>query len=437
MDGSVRHHCLRLRLPLQCAAPLPSLCVLFQWIGVYYLSFFTYAIKGLTQNELLPLVFTCQTDDLLTYGTAPNIKSICPINSGFDALKQYNMEPSLRSDGTPDTDEKWLYVRNVVLFFIGFNVAACYVLLKVNHWNSDSSAVGSLTDEEDDEVLDGLFTAGDAGAHQNGQPLASPAASGGAGNAVVNVHAPKYKPMVVTPTSLSFHNLTYSVDIPNPGACSGVKKRPLLKHVFGYVKPGMMVALMGPSGAGKTTLLDVLANKKTGGYVTGSMLINNKPRDASFQLISGYVEQFDSHEETATVREAIEFSAALRLPADMDPREKAERVESVLDTLGLRGVQDQQIGSIERGGISPELRKKVTIGVELVMNPAILFLDEPTTGLDSLGALAVMEAVRKLASTISVVCTIHQPSAEIMEKFDFMLLMKKVSRGGSLLVRRY
>src|ERR1700730_6979471 len=76
------------------------------------------------------------------------------------------------------------------------------------------------------------------------------------------------------------------------------------------------------------------------------------------------------------------------------------------------------------GGVSQEIRKKVTIAVELIMEPQLLFLDEPTTGLDSAGAFAVMAAVRNLAKSISVICTIHQPAAEIVGMFDWLLLLR-------------
>merc|ERR1719168_365331 len=86
------------------------------------------------------------------------------------------------------------------------------------------------------------------------------------------------------------------------------------------------------------------------------------------------------------------------------------------------------IGNDEEGGIAPEYRKKVTIGVELVMDPGLLFLDEPTTGLDSASAYAVMHCVKRLASDMSVVCTIHQPSKEVFEVFDYMMLLKPGGR---------
>jgi ABC-type multidrug transport system ATPase subunit len=191
-------------------------------------------------------------------------------------------------------------------------------------------------------------------------------------------------------------------------------KRTLITNMYGYAKPGMFISLIGASGSGKTTLLDVLAGKKTGGDILNPPLINGKLRDSSFSRIAGYVEQFDSHDETATIREAIEFSATLRLPGGMPYDVKMKKVESVI-----------RIGNYERGGVSPELRKKVTIAVELVMDPGLLFLDEPTTGLDSAGALAVMHAVRRLSKKISVICTVHQPSMEIVNCFTHMILLNK------------
>lgn len=93
--------------------------------------------------------------------------------------------------------------------------------------------------------------------------------------------------------------------------------------------------------------------------------------------------------------------------------------------VGLQEVVDDLIGDVDTGGVSPEMRKKVTIAVELVMNPGILFLDEPTTGLDAPSAIAVMNAVESLSRKISVLCTIHQPSAPVFAKFNYMLLLQK------------
>eukprot|EP01113_Clastostelium_recurvatum_P037483 TRINITY_DN5489_c0_g1_i3.p1 TRINITY_DN5489_c0_g1~~TRINITY_DN5489_c0_g1_i3.p1 ORF type:complete len:1654 (-),score=318.95 TRINITY_DN5489_c0_g1_i3:50-5011(-) len=199
--------------------------------------------------------------------------------------------------------------------------------------------------------------------------------------------------------------------------------KPLLRDVSGYIKPGMMLALMGPSGAGKSTLLDVLANRKTGGRISGELLINGKPRDRYFNRLSGYVEQFDTLEPTQTVREALVFSAMCRLPAEVPQEEKLAFVDQVMDKLDLFPLANRPIG-VGKAGLSQEQRKRVNIGVELAADPQLLFLDEPTTALDSGGAKKVITYVREIAKAgKSVICTIHQPSAVVFEMFDFLLLL--------------
>ena len=177
----------------------------------------------------------------------------------------------------------------------------------------------------------------------------------------------------------------------------------------------------------------MLAGKKTGGKITGDILVNGQPVDftGSFSRIAGYVEQFDSHNAFSTVREAVMFSGRLRLPRKTTANELNEKVDHCLSVLGIKHLGDAIIGSPGFGGVSQEVRKKVTIAVELIMEPSLLFLDEPTTGLDSAGAFAVLSAMQLLAKAggMTVVCTIHQPSAELAGMFDQMLLMKP---GGEL-----
>ena len=206
-----------------------------------------------------------------------------------------------------------------------------------------------------------------------------------------------------------------------------MEDRTLLKDNCGYVRPGEVIALMGPSGAGKSTLLDVLANKKNVGTITGDILLNGKKPDRYYNRCFGYVEQFDSHMTCLTVQEAIAFSAKLRLPADMSTPQKNKLVHKVMKQLELLPLKDRRIGGPgDSNSISQEARKKVTIAVELVSNPGLLFLDEPTTGLDGGAAYAVMKTVRKLADEekCSVICTIHQPSAEVFGLFDKILLLQ-------------
>lgn len=147
--------------------------------------------------------------------------------------------------------------------------------------------------------------------------------------------------------------------------------RRLLDHVSGWVKPGTLTALMGVSGAGKTTLLDVLAQRTTMGVITGDMLVNGKPLDASFQRKTGYVQQQDLHLETTTVREALRFSAMLRQPKSTPKEEKLAYVEDVIKMLHMEDFSEAVVGN-PGSGLNVEQRKLLTIGVELAAKPALL-----------------------------------------------------------------
>lgn len=93
----------------------------------------------------------------------------------------------------------------------------------------------------------------------------------------------------------------------------------LLVNVTGAFRPGVLTALVGVSGAGKTTLMDVLAGRKTGGVIEGSIRISGYPkRQETFARISGYCEQSDVHSPFLTVHESLLFSACLRLPSHVD-----------------------------------------------------------------------------------------------------------------------
>ncbi|KAF7185841.1 ABC multidrug transporter atrF [Pseudocercospora fuligena] len=217
----------------------------------------------------------------------------------------------------------------------------------------------------------------------------------------------------------TWKNLTYTVNTP-----SG--PRVLLDNVQGWVKPGMLGALMGSSGAGKTTLLDVLAQRKTQGQIKGSILVDGRELPISFQRSAGYCEQLDVHDPLATVREALEFSALLRQSRDIPRAEKLKYVDTIIDLLEMHDIENTLIGTTT-AGLSVEQRKRLTIGVELVSKPSILiFLDEPTSGLDGQAAFNIVRFLRKLADVgQAVLVTIHQPSASLFAQFDTLLLLAK------------
>ncbi|KAI9369377.1 ABC-2 type transporter-domain-containing protein [Aspergillus egyptiacus] len=205
--------------------------------------------------------------------------------------------------------------------------------------------------------------------------------------------------------------------------------RRILDHVNGWVKPGTATALMGVSGAGKTTLLDVLATRVTMGVVTGEALVDGRPRDDSFQRKTGYVQQQDVHLPTSTVREALQFSALLRQPAHFTRQEKLDYVEEVLDLLGMQSYADAVVG-VPGVGLNVEQRKRLTIGVELAARPQLLlFLDEPTSGLDSQTSWSILDLIDTLTKHgQAILCTIHQPSAMLFQRFDRLLFLAKGGR---------
>lgn len=202
--------------------------------------------------------------------------------------------------------------------------------------------------------------------------------------------------------------------------------RRILDHVDGWVKPGTLTALMGVSGAGKTTLLDALADRITMGVITGEMLVDGRPRDNSFQRKTGYVQQQDLHLSTTTVREALNFSALLRQPADVPRAEKLAYVEEVIKLLDMEEYADAVVGVLGEG-LNVEQRKRLTIGVELAAKPPLLlFVDEPTSGLDSQTSWAILDLLEKLTkSGQAILCTIHQPSAMLFQRFDRLLFLAK------------
>ncbi|KAJ0078966.1 hypothetical protein Patl1_23927 [Pistacia atlantica] len=190
------------------------------------------------------------------------------------------------------------------------------------------------------------------------------------------------------PLTHTFQDVQHYINTPSAMRKHGCarKKLQLLSDITGAVRPGVLTALMGVSGAGKTTLLDVLAGRKTSGYIKGEIKINCYPKvQETFARISGYCEQNDVHSPQITIEESLLFLCGcvwlLRL------------------TRKLKLVS----------GLSVEQRKRLTIAMELDANPSIIFMDEPTTGLDARSAAILMQAVKNVANTgRTITCTIHQ-----------------------------
>ncbi|XP_063103319.1 broad substrate specificity ATP-binding cassette transporter ABCG2-like [Cavia porcellus] len=223
---------------------------------------------------------------------------------------------------------------------------------------------------------------------------------------------------------LSFHNICYRVKEKNGFLFGkrGVEKE-ILSNVSGIMRPGLN-AILGPTGAGKSSLLSVLAARKNPEKFSGVVLINGDPYPADFRCCSGYVAQDDVMMDTLTVRENIHFSAALRLPTTISNHEKNEKINEVIEDLGLNKVADSKVGTEQIHGVSRSDRKKTSIAMELVTDPSILFLDEPTDALDSSTAHAVLLLLERLSRRgRTIIFSIRDPRYSIFKMFDSLTLL--------------
>jgi len=228
------------------------------------------------------------------------------------------------------------------------------------------------------------------------------------------------------PAYLGWSNVSFTL-APRVVQRSGKDPR-ILKDLSGSASPGEVVALMGASGCGKTSLMNVLSGRATsmGGHVvTANISINGqtvKPDELGPKV--AYVMQEDSLTATATPREALDFSARLRLPPSVTAAERKRMVDELIEILHLGGCADTMIGNELIKGISGGEKKRVSIGVELITQPSIIFLDEPTSGLDSYAAYSIVNTLKDLAKLgCTVISTIHQPSSEVFHLFDRVLLL--------------
>ncbi|CAF2629932.1 unnamed protein product [Rotaria sp. Silwood2] len=244
--------------------------------------------------------------------------------------------------------------------------------------------------------------------------------------------------------TLSFHNISYVIGQRQinsrcknwyPSFIKSKPKKQIIDDVSGIFASGMN-AIMGPTGCGKSSLLDILAYRKDNHGVSGQVFIDGYPPPSSYKYIVGYVVQDDIISGTLTVRENLMFSANVRLSDDVSDKERKERVTKVIHDLELEACADTKIGTEFLRGVSGGERKRTCIGMELVLSPKILFLDEPTT--DASTARNVMECLKELSkSGRTIIFSIHQPRYSIFKLFDTILLMckgKNIYHGSALAV---
>ncbi|KAF8117418.1 hypothetical protein N665_0011s0134 [Sinapis alba] len=239
------------------------------------------------------------------------------------------------------------------------------------------------------------------------------------------LHVPPAVPFV-----LSFNNLEYSVTLRQRFGSTSVKT--LLDDVSGEACDGDILAVLGASGAGKSTLIDALAGRVAKESLRGSVTLNgdNVLQSSLLKVISAYVMQDDLLFPRLTVKETLMFASEFRLPRSLSKSKKMERVEALIDQLGLRNAVNTRIGDEGHRGVSGGERRRVSIGIDIIHDPIVLFLDEPTSGLDSTNAFMVVQVLKRIARSGSlVIMSIHQPSARILDLLDRLIIL---SRGKSV-----
>ncbi|WP_017733168.1 ATP-binding cassette domain-containing protein [Nafulsella turpanensis] len=188
--------------------------------------------------------------------------------------------------------------------------------------------------------------------------------------------------------------------------------------------PGNLIGIMGASGAGKTTLLNVLAGIESPSE--GEILINGynlHTEKDQLQGVIGYVSQDDLLIEELTVYQNLYYNAKLCF-AGMPAEELHQRVLDMLESLGLEQRKDLKVGSVLDKTISGGQRKRLNIALELIREPAILFVDEPTSGLSSRDSENVIDLLKELSLKGKLIfVVIHQPSSDIYKMFDKMYIM--------------
>ena len=188
--------------------------------------------------------------------------------------------------------------------------------------------------------------------------------------------------------------------------------------------PGNLIGIMGASGAGKTTLLNVLAGIENPSE--GKILINGynlHTEKEKLQGVIGYVSQDDLLIEELTVYQNLYYNAKLCF-AGLPEDELHKRVIDMLESLGLEQRKELKVGSVLDKTISGGQRKRLNIALELIREPAILFVDEPTSGLSSRDSENVIDLLKELSLKGKLIfVVIHQPSSDIYKMFDKMYLM--------------
>lgn len=413
IDDAVRFSGIALNLLIVFTGyviPKPQLLNQYIWFGwLYWVNPISYAFEGVISNEFSDRVMNCSPSQLVPQGPG--------VDPAYQGCSLAGAQPNSQTvPGAAYLATSFSYSRSNLWRNWAVVIAFAVLYLLITVWATEtfsftSAGGGALIFKKSKRAKKAV---NQAPADEEQVVAGETSGSVMSGETTGEQQEEDALEQISSSESIfTWQNVEYTV--PYQGG-----ERKLLNKVNGYAKPGLMVALVGASGAGKTTLLNTLSQRQKIGVVSGDMLVDGKPLGVDFQRGTGFCEQMDLHDGTATIREALEFSAILRQDRNIPRQEKLDYVDKIIDLLELQHNQDVLVSSL---GV--EQKKRLTIGVELAAKPSLLlFLDEPTSGLDSNSAYSIVRFLKKLSSAgQAIICTIHQPSSVLIQQFDMILAL--------------
>lgn len=215
---------------------------------------------------------------------------------------------------------------------------------------------------------------------------------------------------------IQFKDLSYEVQIGYRG-----NTKQILKGIDGIFKAAELTAIMGPSGSGKSTLLNILTGFQQGDLKGTVEYISSEGRQNCnmYKKHSCYIQQMDNLYGLFTVQESMMMVTYLKLGHHATKQFREALIDNILETLKLSIAKETKVERLSGGQ-----KKRLSIALEMIDNPPIMFLDEPTTGLDSLASIQCITALQTLAKGgRTVICTIHQPSAALYQLFNYIYLL--------------
>ena len=201
------------------------------------------------------------------------------------------------------------------------------------------------------------------------------------------------------------------------------KKLMLLQDINMTIHNGEMVLILGGSGAGKTTFMNAVMGyeKADGKIMHGNTDVYEDFKSMKYKI--GFVPQQDLLRGSDTVYNTLYNAAEMKLPKSVKKKQRVERIEKVLETLGLQRERNSLVSKLSGGQ-----RKRLSIAVEYIADPALFFLDEPDSGLDGIMAKTLMQNLRGIADEGKIVMVISHAPDRTANLFDKVIVLAKSTK---------